>query len=93
MITAARATPTPPKITSAGRQAMTNSISDSVAGTVIFPKSPEKLYAPSALSDCGPAKARATSAEAIGCWALAPTPLIRSAQSRIAKPVLNPAKQ
>jgi hypothetical protein len=46
-----------------------------------------------ALSDCAPVKARATSAEAIGCWVLEPMPLRRSAPSSIAKPVLNPAKQ
>ena len=42
-IAAAMAMPTPPRINSAGRHGVTSSISESIAGSVIFPTSPAKL--------------------------------------------------
>ena len=61
-----------------------------IDGKAIFPRSPAKLYVPSAPRERCPEYAAATSVDAIGCCVLDPMPPITSATASMAQLVLRP---
>ncbi len=78
-------------IASTGCQGSSTSSSEAAAGTDIFADIAGEVVVPSIFIDREPANARATSAEASGCWVLEPKPPISSAITRVQKPMPAPA--